>query len=85
MINKLIHSSKKQYFTEYFSRNEHKSKNIWKGIRNIIYKNKTCDNEIILNDKGEIITDSKKISNKFNTYFNKVAQKLAEKNTENQQ
>ena len=32
-----------------------------------------------MNDKGEIITDSKKVSNKFNTYFNKVAQKLAEK------
>ena len=34
-----------------------------------------------MDDKGEIITDSKKFSNKFNTYYNNVAQKLAEKIT----
>ena len=36
MLNHLLKISKKQYYNAYFARNITNSKNIWKGIRQIV-------------------------------------------------
>ena len=49
------------------------------GINEIIYNKKSKDSDIFLNDNGNILTDQKKVANKFNLFYKNVASNLVEK------
>ena len=78
-LRKLIRTSKQNHYQHYFNQNATKTKKIWMGVNQIIHKQKSKINDIFLNEDGEIITDQKRVSNKFNTYYTNVAQNLTEK------
>ena len=73
-LNHLIKSSKKLYYNKYFADNQNNIKNIWKGIKQIIYLKPRNINhlpmKIIKNNKT--ITDSKSIAKLFNEYFTNI-------------
>ena len=53
------------------------SKKIWKGINEIIHNKSSKDNtDIYLDDDGNILTDQKKVANKFNKFYTNVANNL---------
>ena len=53
------------------------SKKIWKGINEIIHNKSSKDNtDIYLDDNGNILTDQKKVANKFNKFYTNVANNL---------
>ena len=72
MIDTLLHNL--------HSTNLHNSKKIWKGINEIIHNKHTRINEeIFLDDNGSIITDQKKVANRFNRFYTSVADGLVRK------
>ena len=78
-ITKNKHDSKMAYYTSYFEKNEHKSSDIWKGIKSLVNLESAKTNIIKLLDKNKnLISDPKKISNTFNNYFfgPKIEQKI---------
>ena len=80
IVKKSVAESKKKYFTWYFKTNINNSKKIWKGINEIIHNKHSKSNEaIFLDDNGEIITDQKKVSNRFNKFYTTIADKLVTK------
>ena len=52
---------------------------IWSGINEIIQNKKFKDSDIFLDDNGKILTDQKKVANKFNLFYKNVASNLVEK------
>ena len=80
IVKSEISSNKRKYFNWYFNSNIHNSKKIWKGINEIINNKSSKDNEeIYLNEDGNIITDQKTVANKFNKFYTSVADKLVRK------
>ena len=80
IVKSEIASNKKKYFDWYFKSNIDNSKKIWKGINEIIHNKSSKDNEeVYLDDDGCIITDQKKVANKFNKFYTNVADKLVRK------
>ena len=72
-----ISSGKRRYFNWYFKINMDNSKKVWKGISEIINNKFSKDNEeIYLDDNGNIITNQKTVANKFNKFYTSVAEKL---------
>ena len=70
-LSTLLKQSKKCYYNNYFRNNINNIKNIWKGIKSIISLN-TKESEspkIILNNKGEFLTNTNDIANQFNIFF----------------
>ena len=65
-----LNQSKKSYYNNYF-RNNNNTKNTWKGIKSIISLNtkESESSKIILNNKGEFLTNPNDISNQFNNFF----------------
>ena len=57
------------------------SKNIWKGIHDLINmkKDKTDVNKISLNLNGQNTTDLKRVADEFNSYFTSVADEIRKK------
>ena len=85
-VKKMIFISKKKYYTEYFTKHERNSKKIWEGIGSIIHKkSKKNFDDIFINENGNINTDQKQVSDKFNNYFTTIADNLVSKlgNTNN--
>ncbi len=79
-LNRVIKSSKQIYYSSYFDEFKHDSKKVWKGINEILNKNKAkCSQDIKLNFKGKLISDNKQVANTFNHFFTNIAQKLADK------
>ncbi len=80
IVKNSITEAKKKYFSWYFKANINNSKKIWKGIKEIIHNKSSKDNEaIFLDDNGCIITDQKKVANKFNKFYTTIADKLVTK------
>ena len=74
-LSTLLKQSKKSYYNNYFRNNINNIKNTWKGIKSIISLN-TKESEspkIILNNKGEFLTNPNDIANQFNNFFCSVA------------
>ena len=72
-----IAEAKKTYFSWYFKVNIHNSKKIWQGINEIVHNKHTkLMEEIFLDENGNIITDQKKVANKFNKFYTTIADKL---------
>ena len=67
---------KKKYFRSYFQENSKNSKETWTKINQLIQKSKDAKNDILLSEKGLIISYQKIVANKFNDYFINVAQNL---------
>ena len=80
IVKQEISKNKKKYFSWYFKANIDNSKKVWKGINEIINNKSSKDNEeIYLDDDGNIITDQKTVANKFNKFYTTVADKLVRK------
>ena len=74
-LSTLLKRSKKSYYNNYFRNNIKNIKNTWKGIESIISLN-TKESEspkIILNNKGEFLTNPNDIANQFNNFICSVA------------
>ena len=71
-----ISKSKKNYLRSYFQKNSKNSKETWTKINQLLQKNKNVKNDILLSEKGLIISHQKTVANKFNDYFINVAQNL---------
>ena len=79
-IKKLIFFSKKRYYANYFVKFEKNSKKIWSGIGSIINKkSKKNIDDVFLNENGNVITDQKKVSEKFNHFYTTIADNLVSK------
>ena len=78
-INHLIRRSKRNYYRKYFEKFRLNSKKTWTGIKEIINKTRNVSSHINLKINGEIVTDQKRVANKFNEFFTSVAQKLMER------
>ena len=78
-INHLIRRSKRNYYRKYFEKFRLNSKKTWTGIKEIINKTRNVSSHINLKINGEMVTDQKRVANKFNEFFTSVAQKLEER------
>ena len=73
----LLKDAKKKYFAEFFAKNMHNSKKVWNGIREIIHNKFSKEtSKIYLDENGNIITDQKKVADKFNKFYTSIAKKL---------
>ena len=76
----LIKVIKKVHFRGYFQKNIKNSKEIWKGIRNLVLlKKDNSSNNITLNIGGKIETDPSKITEEFDNYFINISKHIKEK------
>ena len=80
-ITKNIRLKKKAYYKTYFQKHSQNAKKMWSGINEIIHtksKNKNSPNciEQMLNNEKVTITDSKSMSNAFNTHYVNVAEEI---------
>ena len=72
----LISKSKKNYFRSSFKENCKNSKKTWSKINQLLQKNKNFKNDILLSEKGLVISNQITVTNKFNNYLINVAQNL---------
>ena len=77
-INTLKKISKMNFYKKYFETNYNNSKKVWKGINQLLNKQKKSHKDIFLEDNG-LITDPKSVANRFNDYFINIADKLSSK------
>ena len=77
-LNHLIKISKSNYYKEYFVTNKTNTKEIWKGIRQIItLKSKRFFTPNKLVKDGHEIKNVKEIANEFNNYFSNIGKKFS--------
>ena len=78
VLQKVIRSSKRKYFHEFFKKCTSNIKKSWKGIKTLMGRNTSSKthkvNPIKINN--EICSDHQKIANEFNKYFCSVAHEL---------
>ena len=67
---------KKKYLRSYFQENSKNCKETWTKINQLLQKNKNLKHDILLSEKGLIISHQKTVANNFNDYFTIVAQNL---------
>ena len=76
-LEKSLFEAKRAYFKTYFETNLYNSKKIWQGINEIMHNRTNKANaEIYLDDGGNIVTDQKKVANRFNKFYTNVAKNL---------
>ena len=79
-VKHLTFVSKRKHYEKYFTQNAHNSRKVWRGINEILRKNSNMPNEeIFLNEEGLIITDQKRVADRFNRFFTNVADNLLSK------
>ena len=76
-INHLIRISKNLYYKNYFTQFKTNVKKTWSGIRTFLSNKKTAQTSINLQIDGEIITDKKRVANKFNEFFTNIGPNLS--------
>ena len=77
-IVKLSRKSKINHFKRYFNDNIKNSKNIWKGVSELINRKSSSNPEIYLNIDGQLTSDPKTTSEEFNKHFSTIADKIRE-------
>ena len=77
-INSLVRLSKRNFYRTFFQTNYNNSREIWRGINQLLNKQRSTSKSIFLEENG-LITDPKTVANKFNNYFINVADKLCSK------
>ena len=76
-IVNLLRISKNNHYKRYFNFNIQNSRQLWKGIREIIQNNKSAfSNNISLNINDNLVSDPNIVSNSFNEFFTSVASKI---------
>ena len=83
-VSTLLKESKRSYYKNYFRSNINNIKNSWKGIKSIISLN-TKEPEspkIVLNNKGEFLSNANDIANQFNNFFCSVAPTIQSNKTQ---
>ena len=83
-LSTLLKESKRSYYKNYFRSNINNIKNSWKGIKSIISLN-TKEPEspkIVLNNKGEFLSNANDIANQFNNFFCSVAPTIQSNKTQ---
>ena len=78
-INHLIRRSKRNYYYKYFNKFRLNSKKTWTGIKEIIHKTKNVGSSINLEINREMVTDQRRVVNRFNGFFINVAQNLVDR------
>ena len=76
-INHLIRISKNIYYKNYFKRFNTNVKKTWSGIKTFLSNQKSAQTSINLQVDGEIITDQKRVANKFNEFFTNIGPDLS--------
>ena len=80
MLNQVIRLSKGQYHSSYFEKFKHDCKQVWKGMNNLLRRNKSKNSQDVkLNINGRLISDRKSVANAFNNFFTSAAQNLVNK------
>ena len=72
--------SKMSYYSSYFEKNKEKSSEIWKGINSLV-NIKSSKTSIIklLDENNNFVSDSRKISHKFNHHFSTIGPDIERK------
>ena len=75
--------SKTSHFNEYFATNIKNSKNIWKGVNELIQgRKKYSNNTITLKIGNELHSDPKRVAEEFNKHFSSIADTIRAKISE---
>ena len=77
-VNKLKKISLKIHCQKFFKENIANSRKAWRGINTLLNRNRKQQNTIYLEENG-LISDPKKVANKFNDFFLNIAEKLSKK------
>jgi hypothetical protein len=81
-LNHLIKLSKRNYYNNYFFSKSGNSRDIWKGIKDLVTtKLHKHHAPTIINDNGLELNDPKAIANAFNKFFSTIGTNLASKIT----
>ena len=79
-IKHMIRASKKAYYDNFFQKNSTNTRNLWKGINNIIsckpLKAPINCIEVKINKTIKCVTDKKEITEKFNNFFSDTAENI---------
>ena len=78
-LNKTLHNAEREYLEKILKENQSNLKNTWRILKNVINKksSKSSCSKILINN--QITTDTKKISDAFNSFFINIGPSLAEK------
>ena len=77
-INHLLKLSKKSYYNNYFLKNVNDTKQIWRGIKEIVhFKPKISGKNLKITENNIDITDPNLVADAFNKYFTNIGQDLA--------
>ena len=77
-INHLLKLSKKSYYNNYFLKNVNDTKQIWRGIKEIVhFKPKFSGKNLKITENNIDITDPNLVADAFNKYFTNIGQDLA--------
>ena len=75
-INHLILRSKRNYYRKHFDKFRLNSKKTWTGIKEIINNTKNVGSSINLKINGKMVTDQRRVVNRFNDFFINSSQNL---------
>ena len=77
-LSTLLKQRRKFYYNNYFRNNIYNIKDTWKGVKSIISSNTKESGypKIIINNKGEYLTNPNDIANQFNNFFCSIAPTL---------
>ena len=78
-IDHLIRRSKRNYYHKYFDKFRLNSKKTWTGIKEIINNTKNVSSRINLKINGKMVTDQRRLANRFNDFFINVSQNLGDR------
>ena len=79
-IVNLIKISKNNYYKKFFNDNIKNSRQLWKGINDIIHNQKNKNiNSISLKLNDDIVNDQSAVASAFNDFFSSIAQNLQDK------
>ena len=68
-IRKLITLSRTKYYKHYFNTHQNNAKLVWAGVREVIGQQNRLDTNIIIQDRGKVVSDQKTVANKFCNFF----------------
>lgn len=77
-VQRDIKKAKQDYMINTINDNKNNPKQLWKNLKSLGYSKKcSCSANIVLNNDGVKIHESKQVANYFNTFFTGIATKLA--------
>ena len=77
-LTRILRLEKRKYYANQFDLYKHDLQNTWKVIKHAMNISKNKSNITRIKSGDEIVEDSKKITNIFNTYFSSIGENLAQ-------